>query len=349
MGQSIAVMNTKGGVGKSTLVMALAETLSAYHGKTVLVIDSDSQTSISIMLMARERWEGLEQARRTLVDYLTNVVLAGTSPDWKSFVATGVSDVDDVDSVYLIPSHMELPLLEREISAKDRHAQLRRAIRALLQDAKRYFDVVLIDCPPGLSVLTETWLREADFYLPPTKPDYLAVRGLAVLGNFKDQHSGDGFAENIGVVVNLKDDSIASEEEWHARLAADPTNRVFSTAIPRRTYIQRAADFDPPTRSYAAKYPGDSGLAFRQVTQELLGRLAEARARPQAPTRAEPSRPEEAGSANPSPAATAPAGAPSAPSVRTGAGQAAAPAPASGATGPVLVERASPQRKTGVA
>ena len=51
MGHSIAVMNTKGGVGKSTVVMALAETLSAFHRKNVLVIDSDSQTSISTMLI----------------------------------------------------------------------------------------------------------------------------------------------------------------------------------------------------------------------------------------------------------------------------------------------------------
>ena len=51
MRSTIAVMNTKGGVGKSTLVMALAETLSAYHGKNVLVIDSDSQASVSTMLM----------------------------------------------------------------------------------------------------------------------------------------------------------------------------------------------------------------------------------------------------------------------------------------------------------
>ena len=62
MGHSIAVMNAKGGVGKSTVVMALAETLSTFHKQNVLVIDSDSQTSISVMLMHMSRWEELERA-----------------------------------------------------------------------------------------------------------------------------------------------------------------------------------------------------------------------------------------------------------------------------------------------
>src|SRR5450631_777403 len=75
MGQSIAVMNTKGGVGKSTVVMALAETLSAYHGKNVLVTDSDSQTSMSTMLMHVSSWERMEQQQHTLVDYLMDQVL----------------------------------------------------------------------------------------------------------------------------------------------------------------------------------------------------------------------------------------------------------------------------------
>ena len=176
MGHVIAVMNAKGGVGKSTLVMALAETLSVYHAKNVLVIDSDSQTSMSIMLMHMNHWEAIEKKNRTLVDYFANMVLGPADQDWKQFVVTGVSDVDDANSVFLIPSHMELSLLEREVSAAKRDGRLRGCVRGFLDDAKRYFDVIIIDCPPGISVLTETWLREVDFYLPPTKPDYLAVR-----------------------------------------------------------------------------------------------------------------------------------------------------------------------------
>ncbi len=273
MGQSIAVMNTKGGVGKSTTVMALAETLAIFHGKTVLVIDSDSQASISTMLMPVSRWETIERQQHTLVDYLSAVVLAKTPKDWKQYVASGVSDVDDVQSIYLMPSHMELSLFEREVSAEKREAELRAAIRMLLDEAKRYFDVVLVDCPPGLSVVTECWVREADHFLPPTKPDYLSARGLTILRSFRERFAEQGFANLLGVLITMKDPLAALDEEWHRRLAAEPLNRVFQTAIPRRAYLQRAADFDAQKRSYGAKYPGDAGQSLRLVTEELLARL----------------------------------------------------------------------------
>ena len=293
MGQSIAVMNTKGGVGKSTVVMALAETLSAYHGKNVLVIDSDSQTSISSMLMHITSWEHMERQNRTLVDYLMDMVLTPGTANWKDFIASGVSDVEDARSVYLIPSHMELSLFEREVSAQKREQQLRATVRGLLEQTTRMFDLVIVDCPPGLSLLTECWLREVQYFIPPTKPDYLAVRGLGILKKFREQYADQGFAELLGVLVNLKDGRIASEEEWHARLVADPDNRCFQSHIPRRAYIQRAADFEIGKRTYIAKYPGDAGQSIRGVTREILTRLsgkpqdvAQAPARQQAPAAA---------------------------------------------------------------
>lgn len=274
MGQSIAVMNTKGGVGKSTVVMSLAETLSAYHGKNVLVIDSDSQTSMSHMLMHSTSWEHMERQHRTLVDYLMNRVLGPADMSWKDVIASGVSDVEDARSVYLIPSHMELSLFEREVSGQKRENELRATVRTLLDETTRMFDIVLVDCPPGLSLLTECWLREVQYFIPPTKPDYLAVRGLAILKKFREEFAQPSFAELLGVLINLKDGRIASEEEWHAKLAADPANRCFKTHIPRRAYIQRAADFDMGKRTYIAKYPGDAGQSIRAVTQEVIARLA---------------------------------------------------------------------------
>lgn len=274
MGQSIAVMNTKGGVGKSTVTMALAETLSSYHNKNVLVIDSDSQTSISIMMSPMARWERMEAERRTIVELLSASVLVEGEADWKAHVLDGVSDVDDAKTVYLLPSHMNLTLFEREVSAGRRHSELRQAIRNLLDDVARYFDVILVDCPPGLSVLTECWLRECDFYLPPTKADYLSVRGLDILKRFRDFSAQHGFADLIGVLVNQKDEESASEAEWHEKLLADPANRCFLTAIPRRPFIQRAADFHDHSRSFLAKYPGDAGAAIRALAAETLDRMS---------------------------------------------------------------------------
>lgn len=274
MGHSVAVMNTKGGVGKSTIVMALAETLAVHHGKNILVVDSDSQTSMSTMLMHVSRWEEIESRQRTLVDFLNNQVLGPADAQWRDYVAVKVSDVEDADTIYLLPSHMELSLFEREISAQKKEKELRAAIRAFLADAGKLFDIVLIDCPPGLSILTECWLRECDYFMPPTKPDYLAVRGLAILKRFRQQHSEQGFAKLLGVLINLKDGRISTEDEWHKRLRDDPENNCFEASVPRRSYIQRAADFDPNMRTFIAKYPGDAGLAVKALAAEFLGRLA---------------------------------------------------------------------------
>ena len=283
MGHSIAIMNTKGGVGKSTLVMAIAETLSALHGKNVLVIDSDSQTSMSSMLMHMQDWEKMERQNRTLADLLIIQTLGDQKAQWTDFVARGVSDVEEARSVFLIPSHMELSLFEREVSAQRKETELRNVVRKLLDETMRMFDIVLIDCPPGLSLLTECWLREVEYFMPPIKPDYLAVRGLGILKKFREDFSSQGFADLLGIVINMKDGRIASEEEWHAKLLADPENRLFKTHIPRRAYIQRAADFDLGKRTYIAKYPGDAGTSIRALTKEVIERLDQARAAVAAP------------------------------------------------------------------
>ena len=83
MRNTITVMNAKGGVDKSTLVLALAETLANDHGKRILVIDSDAQASISHMLLPQDRLEAVQAGGRTLVDYLVSAVLKETPLKWQ--------------------------------------------------------------------------------------------------------------------------------------------------------------------------------------------------------------------------------------------------------------------------
>jgi chromosome partitioning protein len=282
MRNTIAVMNTKGGVGKSTLVLALAETLSALHGKTVLIIDSDAQASVSAMLMTAANLHKLQSNGLTIVDLLGQTVLQHQPLDWAKMVVGGVSDVDDARTVYLIPSDMQLTLFEREVSKESQHARLRSTIAALLNATRSVFDIVLIDCPPGLSVLTESWLREADFHIAPTKPDYVSACGLEVFRRFKGLNPEMGFAENLGVVINMKDDMSAQDREYDRWLRQTPDNRCFARAILRSNSLQHAAQYQTLDRSYQAKYPGDAGQAIRAVTDELLARLAAANAPPQA-------------------------------------------------------------------
>jgi chromosome partitioning protein len=270
------VMNTKGGVGKSTLVLALAETFSAYHGKNVLVVDSDSQASVSSMLMTIPNLHRLQQNGLTMVDFLVARVLQDAPADWLRFVVRNVSDVDDARSVFLIPSDMQLTLFEREVSKESLHARLRNVIAALLNEARSVFDIVLIDCPPGLSVLTESWLREADFHISPTKADYVSVCGLEVFRRFKALNPEMGFATNMGVIVNMKDMHSPTEDDYHTWLKENPDNKCFEHVVPRAVAIQEAARFHIPDRSYYAKYPGATGQSIRALTEEILARLASA-------------------------------------------------------------------------
>src|SRR5262252_1549946 len=238
MRNTIAVMNTKGGVGKSTLVLAMAETLSAKFGKNVLIIDSDSQASVSAMLLTAANLHRLQSDGLTIVDLLVASVLNNVAVDWPRFVVGGVSDVDEARTVYLIPSDMQLTLFEREVSKESLHARLRASIQALLNHVRGVFDLVLIDCPPGLSVLTESWLREADFHLSPTKPDYVSVCGLEVFRRFKALNPEMGFAENIGVLVSMRDKLSPSDEEYHRWLKQNPENKCFDQWVPRSNALQ---------------------------------------------------------------------------------------------------------------
>ena len=273
MRNSIAVMNTKGGVGKSTLVLALAETLSTHHGKNVLVIDSDAQASVSSMLMTVSNLYKLQSEGATIVDYLHATVLKGQTAEWPKFIVRNVSDIDNSRTVFLLPSDMQLTLLEREVSKESLHARLRTVIAELLAGVRKVFDVVLIDCPPGLSVLTESWLREADFHVSPTKADYVSVCGLEVFRRFKALNPEMGFAENLGVVINMKDSTSSSDEEYHRWLESNPDNKCFSQAVPRMSALQDAANFQTTTRSYLAKYPGAAGSSIKVLTKEILARL----------------------------------------------------------------------------
>src|SRR5262245_48723558 len=128
MRNALAIMNTKGGVGKSTLVLAMAETLSAMFRKNVLIIDSDAQASVSGMLLSATNLHRLQSDGLTIVDLLVASVLNNVAVDWPRFVVGGVSDVDEARTVYLIPSDMQLSLFAREVSKDSVPARLRTSI-----------------------------------------------------------------------------------------------------------------------------------------------------------------------------------------------------------------------------
>ena len=274
MGTSIAVMNAKGGVGKSTLTMALAETLVVHHRKRVLVIDSDGQVSVSLMLLPIARLQSLRDSDATMVDLVASAVINRQAVNWRAAAAPRASDLEDCEDLFIVAGSMDLTLVERQITARHLETDLRAFARHWLADAKTLFDVILVDCAPGISAVTECWLRECDYHLVPLKPDLLAVGGMEYLKNFKLGNPEGGFARHLGVVVNMLDPSSDMERTVLDALRQRPELRCFTHAVPHLLHLQKASLFAPAGRSFLSKYPGAAGTALQALAREILQRLA---------------------------------------------------------------------------
>ena len=296
---SIAVMNAKGGVGKSTLTMAIAETLAEQHGKSSLIIDSDGQMSVSLMMTRGQLLAERAEANLSLVNYFVQQVLDGKETEWPQYVCRDISDVDDIGGLFLIQGDMDLPLLEREIAANNKFGELRAAARGLLAAADQYVDVVLVDCAPGISVVTETWLRECDQHLIPVKPDFLAISGLEYLRRFRSRNPEMGFAEQLGVVINMMEPAAPEDRAMAAHLREDLSLKCFDATVPMASILQRAALYSAEPRSYLAKYAGAPGKAVRDITSELVKRISAKTAEPVVPAPPQPRASPERSSASP--------------------------------------------------
>ena len=275
MRNTITVMNAKGGVGKSTLILALAETLSAFHGKKILVIDSDAQASISHMLLPQRQLEALQDEGQTIVDYLIATVLkddAGGLAPLRDRRRVGRGRCTHDRSA--AQRHQPHPVRARGLQGRSRNPPAQDGRRLPQGGAAGLRLRLRSTARPGLSVLTECWLREADFYLSPTRPDYISTRGLAFMRKFRQRNPEMGFAELLGVIVNMKDPQSPEDDQYDQWLRQDPDNRCFSRPILRVTPLQSAAYFSPSDRSYWAKYPGQTGDQLRHLTDEFLHRVS---------------------------------------------------------------------------
>lgn len=273
---SIAVMNAKGGVGKSTLTMALAETLALDHGKHVLLIDSDGQMSLSLMQMPVERLNDLAANHATLAAFLAHHVVPGSQPDWRSYVVSGVGDVEDIETLHIVPGDMDLTLVERDIVSGHAAQRVREACRNLLAEAAHHVDIVIVDCAPGISVMTEIWLRECQWHLIPVKPDVLAVSGLQYLQAFQNRNPEAGFAQRLGVIVNMAEPHLETDQTIEEYLRCNDALRCFPASIPMTPHIKKANLFQRDKRSFQNKYPGEAGRAIRTIAEEMLARISAA-------------------------------------------------------------------------
>jgi cellulose biosynthesis protein BcsQ len=185
MGKVITVANRKGGVGKTTLVVALAHALTADEGKSVCVIDTDPQASATIALIGVDR--ALAHSTKHLGALLTGGRLSRGRVRAADCVIGQVSHLTNKPDVplALIPCspdfwRIEDRLRARQIMLPNPRAEVRRRLARLMMALRSSYDFILIDTPPGRTFLSDFVAKDADLVLVPSNPTPVALWGLDI-------------------------------------------------------------------------------------------------------------------------------------------------------------------------
>jgi chromosome partitioning protein len=250
MAATLAVLSQKGGTGKTTAVRTLADVMRRV-GLDTLAVDLDPQGNLS------DYFDVPPEAEPTVADVLTGRAVASDAIH------------DDV-----IPANLQLAEAELTLAGKmGRELTLRRALR----DLDRAYDVVLLDCPPSLGLLTVNALVAADHALITAEAQYFALQGveqaLEVIELARDNLNPD--LSWIGVVLNLADMRTVHSREAYASLAEAFGDRVFDTTIRQSIAYAESAERGVSILDHRP----DLGADYLALSAELLDRLGLAEAR----------------------------------------------------------------------
>ncbi len=251
----IAVANQKGGVGKTTTTVNLAACLAAV-GQRVLLLDLDPQANATSGL-GLEKTEG-GSAYRALV---------GEEELSDKIKPAGFERLD------IIPSELDMCGAEIELSRLDNHLGRLKVALAPLR-ARPNHELILVDCPPSLGILTLNAFAAADYLLVPLQCEYYALEGISMLTRLLDQLRDSGTNPTLrllGVVMTMFDGRTRLSQQVVSEVREHFGALVFDTVIPRTTRLAEAPSYGKPIIYYDQYSAGAS--AYEVLTQELLTRL----------------------------------------------------------------------------
>lgn len=251
----VAVANQKGGVGKTTTAVNLAACVAA-AGRRVLLFDLDPQANATSGV-GLEKTEGASAYRPLLGE------------------GTLLEKIKDTafERLQIIPSEVDLCGVEIELARSENHLlKVSAALQPVLESNR--FDIILIDCPPSLGVLTLNAFSAAERLLVPLQCEYYALEGLSMLTRILNQLRDTGVnprLELIGVLMTMFDGRTNLSNQVVGEVREHFGERVFETVIPRTTRLAEAPSFGKPIIHYD-KYSAGAA-AYELAAQELLERL----------------------------------------------------------------------------
>jgi chromosome partitioning protein len=250
--KTIAVVNQKGGVGKTTTTISLGASL-AELGRRVLLVDFDPQGSLSI---------GLGVITDELESSIYNLLMDRNASVDEVLLKTTVPGMD------LIPS--DIMLSGAEIGLVNEVAR-EQSLKRILAPLALEYDVILIDCQPSLGLLTVNALTAADLILVPLQCEYFALRGFKLLKEItsKIQERLNPDLAIIGIVATMFEKTAHSKEVL-ARIYEAFPNLLFDTVISKTVRFNETTAAGEPITSYASSSPG--ATAYRRLAREVIAR-----------------------------------------------------------------------------
>jgi len=249
----LAVVNQKGGVGKSTTSVNLAASLGAAGHKTLLV-DLDPQGNATSGF-------GLNKNQRELCIY--NALLGDTKID-------AIIEPVEVENVFVAPSTIQLAGAEIElVSAFSRESKL----KAILESVRPDFEFIIVDCPPSLGLLTINALTAADGLVIPIQCEYYALEGLSKLLDsvrLVKTHLNPEL-EIFGVVMTMYDSRTRLAQQVVDEVRDFFGEKVFKTLIPRTVRLSEAPSFGKPVTLYDPL--GKGAMAYQNLAKEVIDRV----------------------------------------------------------------------------
>ena len=282
--QLVSVINMKGGVGKSTTTVALAETLAVHQRLKTLVIDLDPQTNASIMIAGPQKWDALREAERTLDFYFEAYATGeGRPKPFKTLREDKISDLKGAPDVAVIAAAPEFRTLERDMIEtfvkKGYHLEAiqrwiaERFINGLKSIVNDH-DLILIDCPPGISLFAEAALIASDAILVPSIPDYMSRLGLIsfrkrALRMLEDRRQGPA---PLFVLATKYEQDMPLHRSEAALLKDNLGDAMFDVRIPQIMDVARAAEWSDTPRTFDQKYGAGADI-IRALGDEFVAKI----------------------------------------------------------------------------